>query len=162
MTNQTSAWRGAIAVAIAVSCTAGIRAADTHSTPVSERIQQSETVVVATARHVEATWKPGPSGDQIIVTRVLLEVAETLKGTSEPSRWLEVPGGTLGGVTLRVSDEAVVHEGDRGVFFLDPAQAGIHAPHGKAEALLRLDGRDMVKGTAIRLDDIRRVAAANP
>ncbi|MEQ1757842.1 MAG: hypothetical protein ABL986_05950 [Vicinamibacterales bacterium] len=128
-------------------------------TPVNERLRDSAAVVVATARQVDATWKPGPTGDQIIVTRVLLEVTETLKGDDQSSRWLDVPGGTLEGVTLKVSGELTVREGDRGVFFLDPANGGIHSAHGKAEALLRLDQQDTVKGTTIRLDDIRRIAA---
>jgi hypothetical protein len=45
--------------------------------------------------------------------------------------------------------------------FLDPPKAGLHSLHGKSEGLLRLDQQDVVKGTNIRLDDIRRVAAQN-
>lgn len=133
----------------------------TQSTPVSERVKSSDTVVVATARRVEPTWKQGPFGDQIIVSRVLLEVSETLKGIPEPSAWVEIPGGTLGGVTLRVSGGAMVQEGERGVFFLDAPKGGLRAAHGNAEGLLKLNAQDTVQGTDIHLEDIRRVAAQN-
>jgi hypothetical protein len=159
MSNGVLVRRAFVAAALAWCCTAVQAAEIDRPTPVNQRIYSADKVVVATARQVDSTWKSAPTGDQIIVTRVLLEVSETLKGSDQSAVWLEVPGGTLGGVTLRVSDEVVIQEGDRGVFFLNPAKAGIHSAVGKGEGLLRLDPNDTVTGTSIRLDDIRRVAS---
>ena len=62
----------------------------------------AERVVVATARAVTASWRENEHGDRIIVSRIQLDVAETLKGAQARTVVLDVDGGTLDGFTLRV------------------------------------------------------------
>ena len=62
-----------------------------------ERVSGAERVVVATARSVSPEWRENSHGDRIIVSRVQLDVEETLKGTADRTMWLEVEGGTLTG-----------------------------------------------------------------
>ena len=58
-----------------------------------ERVAGAQRVVVATTRAVHSEWRENSHGDRLIVSRVQLEVIETLKGASESSLWLEVEGG---------------------------------------------------------------------
>ncbi len=92
----------------------------------------------------------------MIVSNVLLEVSETLKGAPEALLRLSVEGGTVGDLTLRVSDLPAVHPGDRGVFFLDDDGSGMHVPHDRGRSVLKLDGADRVEGTTLTLDDVRQ------
>jgi hypothetical protein len=45
------------------------------------------------------------------------------------------------------------------VFFLDGGNGAYHA-HLKGQGILKLDDQDVVRGTSLTLDEIRRVAAA--
>ena len=73
---------------------------------------------------------------------------------------MEVPGGTADGVTLRVSGQPVVNEGERAVFFLDTEVTGTHKPHLRGQGVLKLDSSNVVRNSSLRLDDIRRAARA--
>ena len=85
---------------------------------------------------------------------------EVYKGTGDSSLVMEVPGGSVDGVTLRVSGQPVVNEGERAVFFLDAEEAGTHKPHLRGQGVLKLDSSNVVRGSSLRLDDIRRAARA--
>ena len=109
-----------------------------------ERIAGAQKVVVASARSVDAGWRENTYGDRLIVSRVLLDVEETLKGTaSNGPIWMELEGGTLDGVTLRVSDLPDLQPGERAVFFLDQGDNGfsmakaVDHPHVDAALVLR-------------------------
>ena len=149
---------GVAALAIVVgigSATAGQRAA----TPsVSDRIEGAERVVVARARSVNARWQQNSHGDRLIVSRVMLQVEETLKGSAEQTLVMDVAGGTLDGVTLRVSGLPLMTAGDRAVFFLDDIDPALHTPHRQGDPILQLDDNDMVSGSSVRLNDIRALA----
>ncbi len=93
----------------------------------------------------------------VIVSEILLEVEETLKGSPDRLVWLDLEGGTLGGITLRVSDLPEIKVGERGVFFLDRGSANF-APHLRGQGILKLDPQNIVTGSSLRLDDIRRMA----
>ena len=86
-----------------------------------------------------------------------LEVEETLKGTPSDVRWLELEGGTLDGVTLHVSDMPSMQSGERAVFFLDGGPTA-HKPHLRGQGVLKLDGQNVVHGSSLRLDEVRRLA----
>jgi hypothetical protein len=109
---------------------------------------------------VTSHWLDTPRGDHIIVTRMQLDVEETIKGSVDTAIFMEVPGGTADGVTLRVSGQPVLTEGDRAVFMLDAPQAGTHKPHGRGEGVLKLDSDNNVRGRSLKLDDVRRAARA--
>ncbi len=123
-----------------------------------ERIARADRVVVAVARSVIAEWRQNRHGDRLIVSRILLEVDETLKGGVGRMVWLDVDGGTLDGLTLRVSSLPMVHPGDRAVFFLDHVQGNVHTPHRRGQGILMLDDRNVVRGSTVGLDEIRTKA----
>src|SRR5688572_4124154 len=126
-----------IACALAVP---GALGSTGRAKPVKERIDGARAVVVAKAHAVEPEWRQTSRGDRLIVSRVLLDVEETIKGAHADVRWLEVEGGTLDGVTLHVSDLPAVAAGDRAVFFLDGTSSA-HTPHLRGQGILKLDDR---------------------
>jgi hypothetical protein len=50
----------------------------------------------------------------------------------------------------------MVQRGDRAVFFLDQPQGGIQRPYRRAEGVLKLDGNDVVRGSTLRLAEVRQ------
>lgn len=120
-----------------------------------QRIDGAEQVVVATVRGVVPEWRENSHGDRLIVSRVQLAVEETLKGAAEQTMWLEVEGGTLDGLTLKVSSLPMMQGGERAVFFLDRGVGAVRRPHLKGQGILFLDGQDFVRGSSLRLAEIR-------
>jgi hypothetical protein len=53
------------------------------------------------------------------VSRLQLQVDETLKGVPQPAVWVDMEGGTLDGLTLTVSSLPLIQPGERAVFFLE-------------------------------------------
>ena len=125
-----------------------------------ERVSGAERVVVATARSVSSEWRENSHGDRIIVSRVQLEVEETLKGSADRTMWLEVEGGTLDGLTLRVSSLPLIEGGERAVFFIDRGAGSGNVPHLRGQGILFLDEQDVVRDSSLRLTDIRIRARA--
>ena len=112
-------------------------------------------IVVATVRDVRAQFETNRFGDQLIVSTVLLEVVESLKGAGGGVLRVAVEGGTVGDLTLRVSDMPMLKAGDRGVFFLDAAAGDGFVPHDRGRGIMRLSSDDRVDGTPLRLSDVR-------
>ena len=120
------------------------------------RIEGAERIVVANVRDIAPEWRENEYGDRLIVSRVELEVGETLKGEGDQTVWMDVEGGTLDGLTLQVSHLPALAHGERAVFFLAPASSrGVHRPYDDGDGILSLDENDVVRGTTWRLDDIR-------
>jgi hypothetical protein len=71
---------------------------------------------------------------------------------------VDLDGGTLDGLTLRVSDLQSLEPGDRAVFFLDDTGGGALLPHLRGQGILELDNTDTVKGSSLHLDQIRGMA----
>ncbi len=152
--------RGRMFTALALAAVvfaAAPAAAQTRIASLEERFAGSEQVVIAEARAVEASWRQNVHGDRIIVSRVLLQVSESLKGSGSRQMWLEVEGGTVDGVTLEVSSLPLIREGDRAVFFLN-AMRDVHRPFLKGQGILPLDENDMVEGSSLHLNTIRRMS----
>lgn len=120
-----------------------------------QRGSGADRVVVATARSVTPEWRENVHGDRIIVSKVLLEIEENLKGSGPSSALLEIDGGTLDGLTLRVSGLHLLDVGERAVVFLDEAAGGVHLPYLRGQGILALDAQNFVRGSSLRLDDIR-------
>ena len=120
------------------------------------RARGAARVVVATVVAVQPRFDVTPDGDRIIVSDLLLNVDETLKGTRAEAATVTVEGGELGGLTLRVSDMAVMRAGDRAVFFLDDGPLGRHVPHRRGLGILRLDAAGRIERSALTIGELRR------
>jgi hypothetical protein len=152
------------AVALLAFVSAGTLTASASSGPfasLDERIDGSQKVIVASARSVNAAWRENTYGDRIIVSRVLLDVEETLKGPAASNAiWMDLEGGTVDGFTLRVSDLPTLQPGERAVFFLDQDDSGDMKPHLRGQGILKLDDDNIVHGSSLRVEDIRNAAHA--
>jgi hypothetical protein len=147
----TAAW---CSIAVVVGASGG------RPVSIEERMKGADRVVVATALAVEPTWMQNRHGDRLIVSRVLLEVEETLKGGNEGVLSFDLEGGTLDGLTLTVSDLPQMKSGQRAVFFLSGKGSTGLAPFQRGAGILKLDADGAVSGSGIRLSDIRSLAAA--
>lgn len=148
--------RAAAALALVSAGTVIASASNGPFASLDERINGSQRVVVASARSVQGSWKENTYGDRVIVSRVLLDVEETLKGPATSNAvWMDLEGGTVDGFTLRVSDLPTLQPGERAVFFLDQDGSGEIKPHLRGQGILKLDGDNVVHGSSLRVQDIR-------
>lgn len=145
--------RQMVGILVGIGLLTGVAAA--QNATLEYRVEGADSVVVATARSVTASWRENEHGDRIIVSRVQLDVDETLKGARTSAMWVDVDGGTLDGYTLRVSGLHMPEIGERGVFILDAAERGVRTPHLRGLGILPLDGRDVVRGSNVSLGEIR-------
>ena len=146
-----------VIVAVALACVAaGASAEIGPPSDVVARARAAKRIVVGRVLDVQAQFQTNRFGDQLIVSNVLLEINETLKGAPAPLLRLAVEGGTVGDLTLRVSDLPALHSGDRGVFFLDDDGSGMHVPHDRGRGMLMLTDADRVEGTTLTLNGIRQ------
>src|SRR5262245_31452890 len=96
--------RVAAAIALAMCLPPSLAAAQQLNVPVADRARGAEQVVVGHVSSVTPTWRNNDFGDRLIVSVVHVIVDETLKGSSQSAIDVEVEGGTIGSLTLRVSD----------------------------------------------------------
>ena len=130
--------------------------------PIAERARGAERVAVGRVTAVTPAWQVNEFGDRLIVSTVRIAVDEHLKGAAAPTLDVEVEGGTIGELTLHVSDQEPLAPGERAVFFLTRGPGGAFRPHLRGLGLLKLDAANRVPGSSLTLDIIRRdVAAAN-
>jgi hypothetical protein len=125
---------------------------------IPERIQGAKKVVVARIQKVTTRWETNSYGDELIISRLELKVDETLKGNSEATVEMDIEGGTIDGLTMRVSDMPEMKIGDKAVVFLKESDKKIHKPHLRGRGILKLDTSDAVQNSSLRLNDIRRMA----
>ena len=90
---------------------------------------------------------------------VSVNVTETIKGEAAPTVDVEVEGGTIGTLTLQVSDQLTFTPGERAMFFMRRNKRGKFGPHLRGHGLLKLDPASRVPGTSLTLDEIRREVA---
>jgi hypothetical protein len=129
---------------------------DAIAVPLAERARGAERIVVGRVASVNPVWQVNEFGDRLIVSVLRVTVNETLKGPSQATVDVEVEGGTIGDITLRVSDQASVAPGDRAVFYLRRNVRGSFVPHLRGQGLLKLDRSDRVPDSSLTLDTIRR------
>ena len=139
---------------------AGAAAAQEQPVPLQTRARGAERVVVGRVASVDASWQVNDFGDRLIVSLVRVTVDETLKGQTQQSVDVEVEGGTIGELTLRVSDLTTLRPGERAVFYLTRSRRGTLVPYLRGQGLLKLDGANRVAGSSTTLDQIR--VAARP
>jgi len=143
----------------AVIVVAGGRLAVSAGQPVTiqERARGAERIVVASIADIRAAYERNAYGDELIVSHASLALEEVIKGNSEKAI-VAVEGGTVNGLTLRVSSLPTLSRGERAVFFLNRGPNGEYTPHLNGEGILKLDATNHVKGSSLSLDDIRRMA----
>lgn len=119
-------------------------------------------VIVATVVSVESRFDVNAFGDQVIISDAAVDVEEVLKGSRLASLTVTVEGGTVGDVTLEVSDVPALQRDDRVVFFLNDAPPGAltYSPYRRGLGILKLDSSDRIAGTTLTLDDVRRAVQA--
>jgi hypothetical protein len=66
-----------------------------------------------------------------------------------------VEGGTVGDLTLTVSDLPSLRSGDRAMFFLDPGGNGRMVPRDRGRGILKVSKAGTVEGSAVTLDEVR-------
>jgi hypothetical protein len=128
--------------------------------PLAERARGAELVVVGRVARVESMWQVNEFGDRLIVSMVRVAVNETLKGQASPTLDVEMEGGTIGELSLHVSDQTSFSPGDGAVFYLKRNARGVLVPHLRGQGLLKLDTSDRVPGSSLTLGEIRRQVAA--
>ena len=128
-----------------------------RASDVKARAARAQKVVVGTVVDVQPRFDVNEHGDRLIVSDVHLRVDDVLKGVPAPSVTVEIEGGTVGDLTLRVSDMPVMRKGARGVFLLDAARDGRFKPHARGLGILALDASGRVQGSDVTLEELTRV-----
>lgn len=134
-------------------------AATWRQVDIPERLRGAERAVVAKVISVEARYETNSFGDELIVSRAHVKVEEVLKG--EPGQEdldVDVEGGTIGDLTLRVSDLPQLRSGERAVFLLRRGPDGVQLPHLRGLGILKLDDGDVVEASSLTLETIRGFA----
>jgi hypothetical protein len=116
--------------------------------------------VVARVLDVRAQFATNQFGDQLIVSTAVVEVVETLKGAVAITLQVEVEGGTVGDLTLKVSDLPSLAPGERAILFLDNGNDNVLRPHERGRGILKLSQGDRVDNSAITLADVRQQVRA--
>jgi hypothetical protein len=128
--------------------------------PIEERARGAARVVVATIGETASRYERNEFGDELIVTYATLSVEEALKGPNAPVTFA-FEGGTVKGITMRVSSLPTLEKGERAVFFLEPGKSGEFLPHLRGQGILKLDSANRVPGSSLTLDEIRRLARSS-
>jgi hypothetical protein len=124
--------------------------------PPVERARGSDQVVVGHVSSVTSDWRDNDFGDRLITSILHVTVEETLKGAAQQSVDVEVEGGTIGALTLRVSDLETFAAGDRAVFYLTHNRRGALVPHLRGLGLQKIDQAGRIRGSNVTLDQVRR------
>ena len=122
---------------------------------VGEKAKGAKKVVVATVADVESEFGENDYGDRLILSRVSMRVDETMKGPHEATVVMTIEGGTVGDLTLEVSDMPEMKRGERAVLFLEDAKQGGYNPHRRGAGVMKLSDDDRAVGTDMTLEDIR-------
>jgi len=96
------------------------------------RARSAELVVVGTVDRVVPMAIQNEYGDQLIISRTTVVVEEALQGSPTETLTVDIEGGTLGDLTLEVSDMPSVKQGDRGVFIVTRGAGNSHVLHLRA------------------------------
>ena len=126
---------------------------------IESQAKQARRVVVARVIGVQSRFETTAHRDRLIVSDVQLQVEETLKGVTSAVIDTTIEGGSIGPLTLKVSDMPVIRIGDRAIFFLDASSGGRHVPHKRGFGILKLDGTGRVNAQ-LSLADVRLAVRA--
>jgi hypothetical protein len=84
--------------------------------PVEELVRKADTIVLGTVIQQESAWDVDHTA---IYTTVTLAVERVLAGIAKEVVTLQVAGGSVGGVGMRTSNDAVFRQGERVIVCLD-------------------------------------------
>lgn len=140
--------------------TAPAEAQDFVPVPLADRASGAEHVVIGRVTAVDPQWQVNDFGDRLIVSVVGVAVSETLKGGTGRTVEVDIEGGSIGDLTLHVSDQVTMQPGDRAVFYLERSPRGRIVPHLRGQGVIKLDAAGRVPGSSLTLDVIRRETAA--
>ena len=157
--NKKFQWSLVLVGALAITATS-LAAQAGQPRSIQERARGAARVVVATVTETSSRHERNEFGDDLIVTRAQLTVDEAVKGPGGPAT-LTLEGGTVDGITMRVSDLPSLKKGERAVFFLAPGRDGEFQPHLRGQGILKLDRDDRVPDSSLTLAEIRRLAAGD-
>ncbi len=160
MTSGPRITKKACLLALLHAAVAAVSAAQDAPVALAERGRGADRVVVGRVSSVNPQWQVNEFGDRLIVSTVRVSVEETLKGDAQPVLAIEVEGGTIGDLTLHVSDLTTFVPGERAVFYLKRNGRGALVPHLRGQGLLKLDASNRVTGSSLTLGEIRRTVAA--
>lgn len=149
----------AVTTLAALAFSGAAEAAPGKAIGLRERLKGAERAVVGRVMSVQPRVVRNEFGDVLIVSRLDVLVEETLKGQSVQRIPVDVEGGTVNGVTLRVSDMPELKRGSRAVLMLSRTRSGHFVPHMRGAGVLELDEQGHVKNTNLWLDDVRAAAA---
>jgi hypothetical protein len=97
-------------------------------------------VVVATVEDVHPQFAQNEYGDSLIMSTITLRVRESLRGGSDSTLQFQLEGGTVGELSLAVSDLPKLMPGDRGVFALRRSRSGDSwVPNARSLGIQRMD-----------------------
>jgi hypothetical protein len=146
-------------------CAVAVLEADSSlSVNVQTRAKGAERVVVAAVENVQPIYAKNEFGDDLIVTRTLVRISEVMKGkdiAAGEAMDVDVEGGTVGDITLRVSDMPSVARGEKAILFLTRSKNGRLVPHMRGLGILKLDKSGRVQGTDVTLDELRPLLRGN-
>lgn len=131
----------------------------THMLPetIEQRAAGSQHVWLGKVRETRTERHKNSQGDELIMTRVYLDVTENLKGEPHPGNaQILIEGGSLDGLTLQVSDMPTVVVNEDLVVFLETDSLGEMKPHRRGHGILRLEkGTGKVRNSSLTLAQIR-------
>jgi len=147
----------------AVLFTTLVSASQSPNVDIPARARGADRVVVGTVVSVQAAFEKNEFGDELIVSHAVVEVDQNLKGNA-PTAFVDVDveGGTVGVITLKVSDLPSVDRGERAVFFLKRrGGSDVHVPHLRGLGILKLNANDVVTDSSLTLEQIRAMVRGN-
>ena len=149
-----------MAVSVVLAC--GLWASTVIQVSFQEMVATSEFIFEGTVTGQEAIR---PEGSKNIFTKVTFAVSDVLKGGNDASTVsLYFMGGTIGSLTLSISDMQIPKNGERGIYFVEsPTKRQVHPLYGWNQGrFLILNDRDgnprihTAKGKPIR--SVKKIA----
>jgi len=110
-------YRSALAILLILSAGLLAEGSSVQQLSVTELVNGSDLIFKGHVVELRSLEDPAPPE---IFTRVTFEVQETIKGQSPGSRIeLDFLGGTVGGLTLTISDMRLPKVGETGIYFVE-------------------------------------------
>ena len=110
--------RSLVLAASALLSLAAVHATTVIPPTFDELVGQAETIFEGTVTDVQSQWA-GEGGQRHIVTYVTFKVNDVLKGEPGASYTLRMLGGTIGDMTMKVTDTPEFKQGDRDIVFVE-------------------------------------------
>jgi hypothetical protein len=144
---------------VLVTLTDAAAAAEPTAAALNNGIRRAAFTVVGTVADTRPSRRRSSFGDEVIVTTAIVQVTEQLRGGAPSWLPIEVEGGTIGDITMEVSDTPILHRGDRAIFLIDRLTDGRYVPHDRGRGIARLMSDDRINDSALTLGDVRRMIA---